>query len=40
MPSGLIDFGLGVMDMLPIKKQLTQIAMGGILTSASLFSDI
>ena len=36
MPSGLIDFGLSVMDMLPIKKQLTQIATGGVLTSASL----
>ena len=40
LPSGLIDFGLGVMDMLPIKKQLTQIATGGVLTSARLFSDI
>ena len=40
LPSGLIDFGLYIMDMLPIKKQLTQIATGGVLTSASLFSDI
>ena len=40
LPSGLIDLGLGVMDMLPIKKQLTQIATGGVLTSARLFSDI
>ena len=40
LPSGLIDFGLDIMDMLPIKKQLTQIATGGVLTSASLFSDI
>ena len=39
MPSGLIDFGLNVMDMLPIKKQLTQIATGGVLTSASLLSE-
>ncbi len=40
LPSGLIDFGLSVLDMLPIKKQLTQIAAGGVLTSASLFSEL
>ncbi len=39
MPSYLIDFGLSVMDMLPIKKQFTQIATGGVLTSASLLSE-
>ena len=40
LPSGVIDFGLGVMDVLPIKKQLTKIAAGGVLTSASLLSEI
>lgn len=39
IPSSLINFGLGVMDMLPIKKQLLNIATGGVLTSASLLSD-
>ena len=40
LPSRLINFGLGLMDILPIKKQISYIASGGILTSAKLFSDI
>ena len=39
-PSSLTNIGLGIMDSLPIKKQLARIAAGGVLTSASLFSDV
>ena len=39
-PSSLTNIGLGIMDSLPIKKQLAKIAAGGVLPSASLFSDV
>lgn len=39
LPSRLTNIGLGLIDLLPIKKQISYIASGGILTSAKLFSD-
>ncbi len=39
-PSSFTNIGLGIMDSLPIKKHLAKIAAGGVLTSASLFSDV
>ena len=38
-PSSLINIGLGIMDILPIKNQIARVASGGILTSARLLSD-
>ena len=40
LPPNLINIGLGIMDILPIKKKISHIACGGVLTSARLFSDI
>ncbi len=40
LPSSLINIGLGIMDILPMKKQISHIACGGVLTTATLLSDI
>ena len=40
LPVGILDLGLSAFDMLPIKKQISHIATGGFLTSASLFLDM
>ncbi len=38
-PSSLTNIGLGLIDILPIKHQISHLASGGILTSARLLSD-
>lgn len=40
LPSSLVNIGLSIMDVLPIKQQIAQIASGGVLTTANLFTDI